>query len=141
MSLSFIVREKTIEIETTNTLFDLRQKIIKEFNLTCPYVDMKFVLERASRILGKFNVEPGLVPRTLDRYSLDRFAFKDTLEVEVTEVEDYKQRTFISGAGRGRGGGVYTPPVKSSFDHQETEVTMKVNPTYFLDSQDDFPSL
>ena len=39
------------------------------------------------RVLGKFNVEPGRLARTLDRYPLERFAFKDSVKLECEMVE------------------------------------------------------
>ena len=75
-------------------------------------MDLSFVLEKPIRILGKFNVEPGTVPRTLDRYTLERFAFKDVLNVEFTEVTDYdpkklnRRKLMSGGMGRGAGGGI-----------------------------------
>ena len=33
-------------------------------------MDLEFCLERPMRILGKFNVEPGKVPTTFDRYKV-----------------------------------------------------------------------
>ena len=118
------------------------------------------------RVLGKFNVEPGLLPRTFDNYALERFAFKEDVDVNIslTEVSDYepKKRTpFISG-GRGRGRGAGTSKAEgrgtskaagrgkptpqpyrlSTFDHTQNQVDMTIKePTFSLDSQEDFPPL
>jgi hypothetical protein len=149
--IAFKVNDTLIECEETNTLLDLRKRIIEDLHLSCSYVDIQYVLEKPIRILGKFNVEPGPVPRTLDRYTLNRFAYKDILHVEFTEVTDYdpsKNRMKLMSGGRGRGQGInktaYVPPStrkESTFDHGATEMSMHVEPSFVLDSEDDFPSL
>ena len=151
---AFLVNETMIECEEGKSLSDLRKQIIKELNLSCNYIDMTYVLEKPIRILGKFNVEPGKVPRTLDRYTLDRFAFKDVLQINIEEVSDYdpskNNRVKLMSGGRGRGRGTaggataYVAPsirTESTFNHNETELTMTVDPSFVLDSEDDFPSL
>jgi hypothetical protein len=149
--VQFQVKDKVIVLENTSTLLDARKEIMKEFSLTCPYVDIKYILDKPIRVLGKFNVEPGVVPRTLDRYTLERFAFNDIINVEFTEVTDYdpkKKRVKLMSGGRGRGRGLnksaYVPPStrqESTFDHENTELSMTVDPSFVLDSEDDFPSL
>jgi len=151
--VQFQVNDKLLEFSNNDSLLHVRKEIMKEFGLTCPYVDIKYILDKPIRILGKFNVEPGTVPRTLDRYTLERFAFKDILNVEFTEVIDYDptklNRMKLMSGGRGRGlGGInksaYVPPStrkESTFDHENTELSMTVDPSFVLDSEDDFPPL
>ena len=107
--------------------------------------------------LGKFNVEPGVVPRTLDRYKLERFAFNDVIQIEFIEVDDYDptklNRVALMSGGRGRGRdpvrgtttNTYVPPPsirnESTFDHSSNQITMTTEPTFALDSEVDFPSL
>ena len=104
------------------------------------------------RVLSKFNVEPGLLPRTFDNYALERFAFKEDIIVDIslTEVSDYEPRKrtpFISGgrgrgAGAGRGKATPQPYRLSTFDHTQNQVDMTIKePTFSLDSQEDFPPL
>ena len=157
--IAFKVNDTLLECDETKTLLDLRKQIIKDLNLSCSYVDIQYVLEKPIRILGKFNVEPGPVPRTLDRYTLNRFAYKDIIQIEFTEVTDYdptKNRVKLMSGGKGLGGGkglsgggginktAYVPPStrqESTFDHGATEMSMHVEPSFVLDSEDDFPSL
>ena len=152
----FVVNEKEIQCELTDTILEAKKEIIKQLGLTCPYIELSFNLNKPLRILGKFNVDIGRMPRTFDRYILDRFAFtfNDRVKVEYTEVDDYdpsKRKPLMSGGrGRGRGlsrnlgdGAVYVPPTRetSTFNHQSTEQTMDVEPTFELTSDRDFPSL
>ena len=120
-------------------------KIIKECNIDSSYVDISFILDTPVRILGKFNVEPGKLPRTLDRYTLNRFALQDRMTLAYTKVDDYdptklNRVTLMSGSG---GAGAYVSPgirKTSLFDHTSDEVSMDT-PSFALDSESDFPSL
>ena len=162
----FVVGDNEYEFESSLTLLNVKQHLIKELNLSCKYIDLEFCLERPMRVLGKFNVEPGKVPRPLDKNTLSEFAFKDKVKLSYTEVSDYdpdKPRTplVFGGRGRGRGQGMgqssdqsmgrgrglSQPPVNSleraisSFNHKVTVQDMKVEPTFNLSSNEDFPSL
>tara|TARA_B100002019_G_scaffold267289_1_gene258260 strand:- start:189 stop:692 length:504 start_codon:yes stop_codon:yes gene_type:complete len=162
----FVVGDNEYEFELSSTILDVKKRLIKELNLPCKYIDLEFCLERPMRVLGKFNVEPGKVPRPLDKNMLSAFAFKDKVKLSYTEVSDYdpdKPRTPLvfgaRGRGRGqgmgqsmgqsmgRGRGLSQPPVNSleraisTFNHNETVQEMNVEPTFDLSSNDDFPSL
>jgi len=152
--VTFVVNGQDIECELTDTILKVKQNIIKQLDLSCKYIDLLFVLDKPMRVLGKFNVEPGKLPRTLDNYKLDRFAFKGSVKLEIEEITDYdpnKPRVPIvrkmSGMDRGRGRGLYLPPVNSSyrsistFDHTVLQQDMTVDPTFSLESMEDFPAL
>ena len=74
--VTFLINEKVLEFNETDTILEVKKEIIKQLELTCKYIDLVFILEKPMRILGKFNVEPGKLARTLDRYVLEKFAFK-----------------------------------------------------------------
>lgn len=158
----FVVGDNEYEFELSSTILDVKKRLIKELDLSCKYIDLEFCLERPMRVLGKFNVEPGKVPRPLDKNMLSAFAFKDKVKLSYTEVNDYdpdKPRTPLvfgaRGRGRGqsmgqsmgRGRGLSQPPLNSleraisTFNHNETVQEMNVEPTFDLSSNDDFPSL
>ena len=154
-----VVNETEIPCELTDTILEVKKKVMKSLGLTCPYIELLFKLDRPLRVPGKFNVEPGKMPRTFDRYILDRFAFSDKpIHVDYAEVLDYdpdkqvRKPLMSGGRGRGRGlsrnlglnsGGAYVPPSRetSTFNHESTQVVMTVEPTFELDSDSDFPSL
>lgn len=147
---SFLINDKKIDYELSQTLLDVKKNIIKELELACSYVDISFLLDKPIRILGKFNIEPGLVPRTLDRHKLETFALRDNIAISITEINDYNpelpRKKFMSGGrgrGRGRANNHYVPPSdrkESLFDHTSNEIDMD-GPKFNLDSHDDFPSL
>ena len=149
--VEFVINDQTIECEETMTILEAKKHIIQQLDLSCKYIDISFNLEKPMRVLGKFNVEPGKLARTLDRYPLERFAFKDSVKVDYEMVEGYDpdKRVPLMGGSRGRGrglglpGGAYIPPTRkeSTFNHESTQVEVKVEPQFDLDSQDDFPSL
>ena len=147
----FIVGDKKIEGKDTDTILSVKKKVISELGLSCKYIDISFVMDKPSRILGKFNVEPGKAPKTFDRYPLERFAFKEEVNISYTEVEDYDpdapRKPLIMSRGRGRGRGLGPGFLEtqgrslSQFDHSVIRQEMKTEPTFSLDSQEDFPSL
>ena len=144
----FVIGDNEYEFELSTTILDVKKRLIQELNLSCKYIDIEFCLERPMRVLGKFNVEPGKVPRPLDKSTLSEFAFKDKVNLSYTEINDYdpdKPRKPIVFGGRGRG--LFRPPMNSldravsSFNHNENRQEMKVEQTFDLSSNDDFPSL
>ena len=154
--VEFVINDQVIECEETMTILEAKKHIIQQLDLSCKYIDINFVMEKPMRVLGKFNVEPGKLARTLDRYPLERFAFKDSIKLEYEIVEGYdpdKRKPLMSGGSRGRGsgigsgrglpGGAYVPPSRSNslFNHEATQVELKLEPQFDLDSQEDFPSL
>jgi hypothetical protein len=149
----FCVNEEELPMNETSTILDLKQEIIKKYKLSTKYIDLVFLMDKPSRILGKFNVEPGKVARPFDRHRLDKFAFKDKIRVEYSQVEGYepKKKVVMKGLGRGRGRGLgggsgsaiynLTTRPTSIFDHTTTEQSLTLEPQYNLDSIDDFPTL
>lgn len=150
----FVIGDNEYEFELSSTILDVKKQLIKELDLSCKYIDIEFCLDRPMRVLGKFNVEAGKVPRPLDKKTLSEFAFKDKVTLSYTEIADYdpdKPRTPLvfggRGRGRGRGRGLSQPPINSldraisSFDHNETRQAMTVDQTYDLSSSNDFPAL
>ena len=147
---TFIIGDTEIPCELSITILDLKQKIIKECNIDSQYIDISFILDTPVRILGRFNVEPGKLPRTLDRYTLDRFALKDKMTIEYTQVNDYdptklnRVKLMSGGTARASAGmGAYVSPgirKESLFDHNTDSLSMN-EPSFTLDSETDFPSL
>ena len=150
--VTFIINDREFNLEESNTMLETKKNIISELNLKCKYIDIEFCLERPMRTEGKFNIEPGKASRTFDRYTLNQFAFKDKVNVNIFEIEDYdpdkKISLFSGGRGRGlgRGTGLDTPrplnPSQPKFNTNLNQVEIETeNNTFKLDSQDDFPSL
>ena len=80
---------KEIDIEVKTTIEDLKNMIKDEYNILS-YIDIDFQIEKPMRVLGKFNVEPGILARTFDRYELNKFGIKDEINLTFHEVKDYK---------------------------------------------------
>ena len=87
--VTFIINDREYVLEESNTMLETKKIIISELNLKCKYIDIEFCLERPMRTEGKFNIEPGKASRTFDRYTLNQFAFKDKVNVNIFEIEDY----------------------------------------------------
>lgn len=157
----FCIGETDYEFKESDTLLDVKKSLIQSLELSSTYIDIVIDLEKPMRMIGKFNLEPGRMSRTLDRYPLERFAFKEKLPITVQEVSDYdptpvRKQLFSGGRGRGRGSDLYRPQINrpqinrphsilqnslSSFDSSQTRVEMTVEPTFDLTSQEEFPSL
>ena len=80
---------KEIDIEVKTTIEDLKNMIKDEYNILS-YIDIDFQIEKPMRVLGKFNVEPGILARTFDRYELNKFGIKAEINLTFHEVKDYK---------------------------------------------------
>ena len=127
---------KEYECQPSETINQLKDKIKKDYQLQeTEYVDLEFVLDKPIRVLGKFNVEPGIIPRTMDRYSLERFAFGDTdIQSTFHIVQNFKQP--IVKKQKGKLLGAYKAPVGEIKSGDSMDV-----PQFNIDSKDDFPSL
>ena len=147
----FVVDDREFEVDESKTMLEAKQFIMNELELSCSYIDFDCCLDRPMRIEGKFNIEPGKLSRTFDRYTLNQFAFKDKLPVKLIEVTDYdphkpKQKFISGGRGRGRGIGMsgdvglsHPPRSQSTFNTNLTQ--MDFVDTFDLNSQNDFPAL
>jgi hypothetical protein len=121
---------KNFECNMEDSILSLKKNIITEFELKCEYIDIDFQLERPIRSLGKFNLESGILPRSLDTYTFDRYGL-DGREVTATfnEVTDY-----------------VTTKYTKKFTHinlaqKQKERMENKNVGFDINSNDDFPSL
>lgn len=126
MGVKFIVKqennEKEINLDTSNTVADLKKKIIEEYQLKCKCLDIYFQLEVPIRGMGKYTLEKGLVQRSMDIYSMDKFNVENkTLLVEFKELEEgynVKIKDVQSSSGK------YVPPSRMRKMH-ETQPKVK----------------
>ena len=123
---------KGIECSLEDSISSLKTTIIQEFNLKCKYIDIDFQLERPIRSLGKFNLESGILPRSLDAYKFNRYGL-DGKEVTATfhEVNDYEPKKY-----------------DKKFKHvnimkrkEEDRTLNDGEPSFDITSENDFPSL
>jgi hypothetical protein len=156
--VTFVLKDSSYDEDGTSyvvaehkTMLEAKQFIMNELELSCSYIDFDCCLDRPMRIEGKFNIEPGKLSRTFDRYTLNQFAFKDKLPVKLIEVTDYDPHKpkpkFISG-GRGRGRGIGMSGDVGLSHPQSSQSTFNTNltqmdfvDTFDLNSQNDFPAL
>lgn len=159
----FVINSNEYEFQDNLSFLDVKKKIIQQLGLSCNYIDITFDIDKPQRISGKFNLE-GRLPRPLDKKPLTDFAFKrsdttlqDKINIIISEVNDYNpdlpRKPIMSklNTGRnnafGRGRSLSHPPVSclerslSTFDHNLSQQDMKVEPTFSLESPDDFPPL
>ena len=83
--------EEKFECDLTDSILSLKKQIIEHFKLKHDYIDIDFTIERPIREIGKFNLEKGVIPRTLDLYTFDRYGLEGrTIQATFNEVEDYQ---------------------------------------------------
>lgn len=112
MSATFLVKENTIEkeiqLEVSNTILDLKKKIMEVFSLNCKAIDIYVNLEIPIRGMGKYTLENGIIQRAMDVYALDKFNIENKcLSINFKQLEDgYSQNIVNSKFGKGK----YIPP-------------------------------
>ena len=131
--ITFIVNndDKKINIECplNDSILNLKKEIIKKFNLNCNYVDIDFILERPIRSLGKFNLESGIIPRSLDKYTFDRYGLDDKeINCKFIEINDYDEKKYNRKF-------VHKSLIKKEKNFYEE------GKSFNIESMDDFPSL
>ena len=133
--IQFLITKDDITREIQCTLEDsilsLKTTIIQEFNLKCKYIDIDFQLERPIRSLGKFNLESGIIPRTLDNYPFDRYGLDGkTVNATFNEVNDYQHLQKNT-----------RKLVHVNYSEKQKERIEKQDLQFDIHSESDFPSL
>ena len=132
---TFIVNDETFTLDLSDTMYHLKQLIIKKFDLPCKYVDIEFLHDKPIRGYAKMNLEPGKFPRTMDNFPFSRYNISDkTLKCKYYNVDDYlpnlvnKSDVPVS---------VYKAPGMKTNIKEE----VIIEKMYDLSSNTDFPSL
>lgn len=74
-----------------DSILSLKKQIIERFRLNSDYIDIDFQIDIPIREIGKFNLEKGILPRTLDLYTFDRYGLDGkTINATFYEVDDYE---------------------------------------------------
>lgn len=139
MVVKFVVKsENEIEMEYSfekhDTIKDLKQKIINDYNLKHKCIDLYLVLERPIRGMGKYTLENGLLQRSMDNYSMDKFNIEEkTIIANFKELEneyiDQKKQLSLSNEK-------YVPPSRKRKEINNHK-TKEIN----LNDLDEFPPL
>jgi len=139
--ITFIVTKddntKTIQFSNDGTMLDLKKEIIKQFQLDCKYIDITSNVERPIRVLGKFNFDKGLQPRTLDNYPFNRFGIDErTIPITFTEEKNYLP-IIKKPSANSSSSSKYVPPNGQSLNTEEQPKVAQFN----IESEIDFPAL
>jgi len=140
--ITFIVTKdnvtKTIQFSTDGTLLDLKKEIINQYELSCKYIDVISNVERPIRVLGKFNYDKGLQPRTLDNYPFNRYGIDErTIPITFEINDEYKPIIKKSNVNNDKSS-KYVPPNRQNI---VKEIVHPNQAQYDLNNLDDFPSL
>ena len=138
--ITFIVTKdnitKTIQFSNEGTLLDLKKEIIKLFELDCEYIDIISNIEVPIRVMGKFNYDKGLQPRTLDNYPFNRYGIDErTIPITFNEEKNYLP-IIKKSSTNGSSSSKYVPPNGQSFVEDKPKVAQ-----FNIESEIDFPSL
>ena len=126
---------KSIQFSNDKTMLELKKEIIKLYELDCEYIDIVSNVERPIRVLGKFNFDKGLQPRTLDNYPFDRFGIDErVIPISFIEVFDYLPNIKQTSSNTSSSS-KYVPPNRQSLNVKDD------TPVFDLNSNDDFPTL
>ena len=142
--ITFIVTKddntKTIQFSTEGTLLDLKKEIIKQYELSCKYIDVISNVERPIRVLGKFNYDKGLQPRTLDNYPFDRYGIDErTIPITFEINDEYKPIIKKASVNNNGPASKYVPPNRQNIVEEEKVHASQAQ--YDLNNINDFPSL
>lgn len=128
----------SLNVSVKENIMSLKNKIIEILELKVKYIDLDVKIDRPIRVFGKFNLEPGLLSRSFDNYTLDRWGIdKQTINIDYTEVEGYDptiKKTFVKKNNNKK----YKCPGIVNIESGESYTQVA---DYNLESNDDFPSL
>ena len=128
--------KKNYSINKEFKIIDLKKIIINDYYQGNGYIDLYFLLDKTKRTFGKFNLDPGLMPRTLDNRSLENFGLEnDEIKVMVKNHINDIPKT-IDKKNLSSNNGKYVPPNRKKILEKEVS-----NLNEFVYKEDDFPSL
>ena len=82
--------EFTIEVSKKIKIIDLKKNIMEKLKISEKYIDLEFLLERPIRKFGKFNLEPGILPKSFDNSKIEDFAFSnEILSIKILNNSNY----------------------------------------------------
>lgn len=127
-----IIKKYLLKNETK--MIELKDMIVKEHYNNLGYVDLDFLLEKTKRTFGKFNLDPGVIPRTFDNRSFENFGLEnDSIKFKVSlydkNPQQIKKQKIIKSSDKSS---KYIPP----------KLKQKINSSdKFIYNEDDFPNL
>ena len=90
---SKLLKNYTYDKETR--IIDIKKIILKDFYSGKGYIDINILLEKTKRTFGKFNLDPGVLPRIFDNKTLEDFGLNDfTLNIKVESHTNENVDTF-----------------------------------------------
>ena len=148
--ITFIIENKnneffTIECSLEDSILSLKNKIIEHFKLSRQYIDINFILKKPIRSLGKFNLESGILPRSLDKYTFDRYELDNkNINATFNEVHDYDDKKYDRKFKHRPSSELKKNKVLHKFNLFENNDNVSIfdnESSFDIDSIDDFPSL
>ena len=133
----FIVTHNNDNVEiimnNEETVLDLKKKIIKSLNLECQMIDLFIKTDIPIRGMGKYTLENGIIPRTMDYYKMNQFNLENKkIELELNELKENYIKKIIKKEDYGNAHKKYIIP---RLREQQSNPTLNINDIH------EFPSL
>ena len=112
-------------------------------------VDINLLIGRTKRVFGKFNLDPGIVPRSFNNRILDEFALSngDIININVNHLDKdiIKEKVIkldVKTNVKKNNSGKYIPPYKAIVDKpKKKKPSKKSQKKKFSFKEDDFPEI
>lgn len=126
---------KNYTFDKQTRIIDIKKNILKEFYNDKGYIDINILLEKTKRTFGKFNLDPGLLPRIFDNKTLEDFGLEDfTLNIKVDSHTNENINSFDKKVSKNiNNNSKYIPPNRKR--------NLKDTSSGFEFKEDDFPVL
>ena len=113
-------------MDSSQTILQVKHNIVQMCHIEGKTIELVILIERPIRCLGKFNLEPGILPMSLDQCTLNRWDLEEkTIDLTFEILPDY------------------VPPenVRKRRKINHSQVSLHSPVSFELDSKVDFPDL
>ena len=140
-------KEVKLKINVTSTIHEIKKTIIQNISQSSceekkqerappiDHIDLEVDAEVPQRIMGKYNVMPGLLPRFYDWSVFDDFCFEEGQKFIVTPVyENYEERANQNKSNKSN-------KTRNARTHNSSPGQKKQDLPTFVYKEEDFPPL
>ena len=155
MTVTFVLKDnnnntlKEYILQYTEKILDLKDMIVKDYYENKGSVDINLLLDRAKRVFGKYNLEPGILPQSFDNRLLNEFAISNSeiINIKAEHIDTIiKHEEEVVNNNNTKKTGKYVPPHKMNLSISNSynsinQDSNKINNKPFVFEELDFPPL